>query len=779
MKIQSDETAQPLLKLCRDFATNENDESGKEALKHLISGNGPAVTAEVAKECFQYAMDARKADPQIRDDLVAGLIQQCLAARVYIASKFQNAVSMTFEELFVIGDGAANCITVVSLDVAAWPNESVRRSVEKDVFLLFLAKLLESGHDNDGRALKGISRHLAVDAERLHEQVDEESFDSILVCMDYRLAQEIRGQATLSTAKYLEASKDVGEEYLKRFILSRTAKHATEDLVLAFSVAAAVFPIATPLVASLFLVEGFLPSLVPLLDKKSRPIKVEKAALDMLSAACIDAGCREAIAKYCWDWMHHVMEDEEDERHGQAALILAKVQGQPITADAPPARPPLRNRTPSKNIADVVPTLKGMLFGGSDVDKRTGIEGLAYASMQPLVKDEVVRDSALLEKLLELPKKDSISPTTAFGFLTMLDNLTRYLPNLSEEQRKMSELKAYAAASKPQVKPHPLDEEENVANRCRRLLDASVVAYLVTLKSTAVTNPLSPSSLALIAKILLSLAKAPSSRGALAQQGSIPLLLQIYSTTNVERVGKTLAAHALARILISTNPALIPSYTSSSVPPLLALIDPSTIVAADSNAPRDLLPTFEALLALTNLVSDPSLSTGQAVVSSAYPTVEDLLLHNNPLLQRAATELVCNLSASPPGLEKLADGSPAAGKRIHILLALADAEDIATRQAAGGAIAAATEFEGAVKQTLSREGGAERVLSMCNDEDAGCRHRGAVILRNLVCCEGQTGIDAREAVKRIGGADALKSLSATKETHVVDLATESFKALNL
>ena len=778
-RLQSDENLQPLLKLCREFAQDKNTISGKEALWYLSSGNALALPAKVVEQCFQFALDAEASDHEIRDDLVASLIQRCIGARVYVAAKLQRTASITFEELFSIGDGAANGITVVSLDVAAWPNEDIRRSLEKDVFLLFLAKLLESGHDNDGRALKGISRHLAVDAERLHEQMDEESFDAILVCLDYRLAQEIRGQATLATAKYLEASKAVGEDYLKRFITSRTAKHATEDLVLAFSAAAAVFPIATPLVASLFLVEGFLPSLVPLLDKKSRPIKVEKAALDMLSAACIDGGCREAIAKYCSDWMHHVMEDEEDERHGQAALILAKIQSQPTPSNSKESSTngTSHGRTSSKSIADVVPALKRMLSGSTDVDKRTGIEGLAYASMQPFVKDEVVRDATLLDKLLQLPKKDSIGPTTAFGFLTLIDNLTRHLPTLSEEQKKMSELRAYAAASKPIAKPHPLDEDDNVTSRCKRLLDAGVVSYLVTLKSSAVTNPLSPASLALTAKILLSLSKSPSSRGSLAQQGAIPLLLQIHAAPNVDPIGKNMAAHALARIIIPIDPSLIRSYTSSCITPLLTLLDLEALTPADSSTPRDLLPTFEALLALTNLVSDPSLPTGPAVVKAAFPTIEDLLLHSNPLLQRASTELMCNLAAGPAGLQKLADGSPGAGKRLHILLALADAEDVATRRAAGGALAGATEFEGAVKQTLAREGGVERIMIMCKDEDAGCRHRGAVSLRNLICCKGSTGVDARKVMKRNGTMDLLKVMVKTGQPPVVELAVEALKVM--
>ena len=732
------------------------------------------MPGEVAENALKLILGAEKADPMVRDDIVAGLLQRCLGARRYVAKQLQHSAAIIFETLFHVGDGAANGITVVSLDASAWSGETVRRRYEKDVFILFLAKLLESGHDNDGRALKGISRHLAVDAEGLHSQIDEQSFGAILNCLDYRLSDEVRGQATLATAKYLEVSKKTGEAYLTNFITDRTAKHSSDDLVSAFSVAAAVFPIATPLISALFLVEGFLPSLVPLLDKKSRPIKVEKAALDMLNAACIDGGCREAISKYCWDWMHHVMEDEADERHGQAALILAKVQSQP--SDTKPSGASNARRS-SKEIEDIVPRLKSMLLEGTEIDQRTGIEGLAYASIQPTVKEDLVKDPTLLERLFRLPKKDSVSSATAFGYLTMIDNLTRYLPVLSEEQRKMSELKAYANASKPQSRPHPLDENDCVTERCKKCLDARVVAFLVTLKNTSVTSPLPSTCLAITANILLSLAKTTSHRGTLAQQGAIPLLLQIHGTQGLDDKTKAASAHALARILISVDPSLIPSYTSACIRPLLSLIDNPLSSFASGDQPRDLLPIFESLLSLTNLASELSFQTGPGIVK-AYAAIEDLLLHQNTLLQRAATELVCNLATTPDGLEKLADGSQGAARRLHILLALADAEDVATRRAAGGAIAGATEFPDAVSAVLKREGGVQMLMGMCGDEDEGCVHRGVVCTRNLACCEGMPGDEARTALVNAGAVAVLGTVvKNSRNAAIVETAVEALKPL--
>ena len=786
--IQELEATQPLLVLCRDFAEKKDDGAGREAQWYLSTVPSD-LSPDVASRCFELVARAEGCDAAVRDDLIASLLHYSSAVRSHLANQLHGPMSNVFEVIFNIGDGAANGITVVTLDPKVWPSESVRLDSLKDVFQLFLAKFLQSGHDNDGRALKGIARHLAADGENLHTFIDEETFEAILYCLDYRLPRDVRSQATLATAKYLEVAKQSAEECLVKFIRSRTAKHSTEDLVKAFSVAAAVFPIDTQIIVPLFLTEGFLASLIPMLDKKSRAIKVEKAALDMLSAACIDKRCREAIAKYCLEWMHHVMDDEEDERHGQAAVILAKVQNLPNTPPQTPSNGPAsptdngslgslnpRSRGSSRNIADVVPTLKKMLISGGEMDKRTAIEGLAYASMQPMAKDEITRDPALLKELLKAPGKDSLSPTTAFGALTLIDNLIRFLPTLSEEQKRMDELKAYADASRPSaLKPHYFDENEQVSARCKWLIDAKVIPYLVSLRSAFVTASLSPNSLTLYAKILLSLSRTTSYRGTLAQQGAIPLILNLYSNSKLEVLSKQILSHALARILISVDPALLPKYTTSSITPLTTLL---TLSESMDNSPRDLLPTFESLLALTNLASDPSLPTAQILIRDSLPQIEDLMLSNNPLLQRAATELVCNLVASPEGIERFADGSPAASRRLHVVLALSDAEDVATRRAAGGALAGVTEFETVVEKILDRERGIELLLRMCADEDPGVVHRGVVCVRNVVCIEGAIGDKTRQAVKDVEGIETLKSvLQASREMAVIEAGAEALKKL--
>ena len=771
-----------IVKLCRRLVQESNLAAGKDALR-LIESPGAAISGSNAEQCLLLMLEGPQASEaqDNRDAIIASLVRHCPSARLHLASRLQQSVTVVFEQVFEIGDGSANGLATVVRDSGAWPTGSSRETYEKDVFQLFVAKLLESGHDYEGRALKGISRLLATNAVMLQSLVDEEIFDAILASLDIQLPMEVRSQATLATAKYLEVSRERGQSMLSKFITSRITRHTNDDLILAFSAAAAVFPLVPSVASELFLTEGFLPSLIPQLEHKSKYMKVEQAALDMLSAACIDGGCREAIGKHCTSWLQGVLKAGKDQRSGQAAVILTKIHSATITTVSDKSS---EEEKDSQYVSELVPRLRDMLIDGGDTAKQNSIEGLAYASMEPKVKEKLIKDKKFLRQLLDLPQKEPVNTTTAFGSLTLIDNLARYRPNLSEEQKRISQLKAYANASKTPPQPDSLDDDAYVTDRCKALLEAGAVPFLVALNKNTLPKQQSRTTLGLIANILLSLSKPSSSRGIIAQQGGVPLLLEIYKHNSEARTDiptPQIAAHALARILISVNPALVfgnsgsPS-SISALPPLLSLLrlpDPNT-----TDTPRDLLPTFEGLLALTNLVSGPSPKLSEELIRSSFATVEDLLLSNNTAIQRAATELTCNLMTCPAGIEKFADGSKPAKRRLHVLLALADVDDVATRRAAGGALAMVTEFEGAVEGVLDRERGMEILLGLCGDEDEGCVHRGVVCVRNVVLMGGELGKKGGEVVKGLDGVDILKEvLRKSNNQAVLEVGVEVSKAL--
>lgn len=150
------------------------------------------------------------------------------------------------------------------------------------------------------------------------------------------------------------------------------------------------------------------------------------------------------------------------------------------------------------------------------------------------------------------------------------------------------------------------------------------------------------------------------------------------------------------------------------------------------------------------------------------------------MVVRAATELLCNLLQSPLAREKYCNGSKQGAQRVKILLALVDAEDQATRSAAGGALAGITEIEGGCAAVLGMDEGkgVKMLLGLCEEEDEGLRHRGVVCVLNLLMGEGELGRRGAKVVRERGGMEVLKEcVKKSRSQEVVDLAVEALKVL--
>lgn len=778
----TEETSHPLRTLCERYATDKDEEAGREATRFLRT-EGLQPAADVALDCLNAILSVPA--PKLssaQDDVIGGLVRQSAAVRRHFAAELQNGVTKWFDEIYERGDGAAVCLDTVVLDTSLWQSEKVRMHCEAELFQLFIAKLMESGHDLDGRSLKGIARLLAVDAERLYPLFDEEGFDVILASLDLRLSADVRSQATLATAKYLEASKDEGQKLFTESITGRMKRNRNDDLVIAFSAAAAVFPIVPTVGSALFLTEGFVQSLTPLLDRRHRNSPIVRAVLELFNTASTDTACREAIAKYHSDWLSHVLSNGTDETSALAAVVLAKIRASENGKDQEKENGVTHDligwfkKSAANNRHE-----QQQQQGPKDENLGRLIEGLAYSSVKPDVKEQLAKDTTFLKGLFGVLQSHTADSSVLYGGLMIILSLTKYLPNMSEEQKKMSELKAYANASPQSSAPDALDTDDYVRNRCTSVIESGVMSLLVDCGKSAL-----PSILSLCGKILLELSKNSKSRGQLAQQGAVKLLISIATKKDDAnpQTKETIhhAAHSLARILISVNPSHVfppsgfPQVTSAIRPLLQLLTPPDTSISSDQ--PRDLLPVFESLLALTNLASAPDNDAADTIVRLGWTEIEDLLLSHHAYIQRAACELTCNLMTCDKGIGKFADGSARAGQRLHIMLALADVEDLPTRRAAGGALAMLTEFEAAVMAILDRERGVEIILALCSDDDDAVLHRGVFCVSNMVQVDDPIGARARDAFTNNSGAETLKtSLRKSRNPAVLQTGVEAIKIL--
>ena len=412
-----------------------------------------------------------------------------------------------------------------------------------------------------------------------------------------------------------------------------------------------------------------------------------------------------------------------------------------------------------------------MLLKDPEHAAHSSVEGLAYASLQPTVKEELSRDSEFLKKLVQtLEGAPPKSPLT-YGALSIFLNLTVFQPKQTEEEQKMQQLKAYANAA-GKIQPVPLNDDEHVTERCKRVFEAGLTPVLVSHSKNG-----SVASLSLVISIVYSFTVLTSLRGQLAQQGAVRLLIAAWAALPAtEAKARRTAAQALARILISTNPSHVfggnrPTPQSTAIRPLVSIVG----LSADSDS-RDLLPTFEALMALTNLASTDD-DARAAIVRAVWPTLEDQLLSSNPRITTAAVELVCNLVQSPEAAILYVSDRQAA-MRLHVLLALADAEDEPTRSGAGGALAALTGIPEVVKGIVDRERGVDVVLGLCSENSEELRHRGAFIAYNMIAAEGEAGRLAREKIRASKGIEVLTQCAKkSRRSEVVEVTVQALKEL--
>ncbi|KAI1327601.1 ARM repeat-containing protein [Xylariaceae sp. FL0255] len=686
--------------------------------------------------------------------------------------------------------------------------EEMRKLSSTDQTQLILANLMEGGQDDKDtcKALDHLTQLLKEDAattnkdKSICEVIDDMCIDTILGYLDMRQAEEVRTHAIVATDAYIKAAGEKGAAALRKFFFDRVERGTYDDYIVAFCVAAALFPITHDTIAGMFLSEGFLPSLDPLMRRKWKSRKVETACLEMLNAAASDPQCRAAISKYCMDWLEEVVDQEPDlsrdvhsadpsaeaisgsiamRRHSKgvqhlAIVILAKLRAISSAAQQTPQDNENRIQPASTTIEQLSQRFTHLLLTDPVLGKQYSVEGLAYATLQPTVKEEVAHNQPLLKALVKvLDEAPAKSPLT-YGALSIFLNLVRYQPVQSEEEKKMDQLKAYANAAGKPAPPNTLNDNEHVSARCKNVFESGVVPVLVTHSRHG-----SSASLSIIISILFALSVTTSLRGQLAQQGAVNLLIAAWAALPTsDAQAKRTAAQALARILISTNPALVFGGTrarpqNSAIRPLLSIIPPDP--AADT---RDLLPTFEALMALTNLASTDD-DTRVTIIRTAWPEIEEQLLSSNNLVSKAATELICNLVQCVEGVAMfVTDDTPQAANRLHILLALADAEDAGTRSAAGGALASLTAYEEIVRGILKRKRGVEVVLGLCADESEDIRHRGVFIVHNMISHEGDVGKEARSEFRKSDGVNVLKECAKrSRRPDVVEVTVAALKVL--
>lgn len=433
------------------------------------------------------------------------------------------------------------------------------------------------------------------------------------------------------------------------------------------------------------------------------------------------------------------------------------------------------------------PAKSGQPLTGSSQSILDAVEGLAYSSMGANVKESLSTDTPFLTRLFSLvpppkkhqtgakptvnitsealPPEEKASVAVLYGVCIIVLNLVAFRPKLSEEEKQVDRLKRMTKEgartggklADPDGKEaeEPLELDSAVKRRCKRVLKAGVLPALVSMSYRKESEGIRRA----LGRIFLSLVDDKENRGKIVQGGGVKALQRIIeaSFTSLKEApaapppkkppskfdstaagGSSSSAksldpqdlpviQALAKLSITASPLLLfgPDASSSldAVNPLSHLL---------LNPSSTLLQKFESLMALTNLASlGPVLASRVATqkepgLGTVLNKTETLLLDDNTMVRRAATELICNLVASEDVWERYtgekADGtrSDESDKvlvnRLRLLLAMADVEDVQTRLAASGALAMLSNARDVSRLMLGKmENGAEKAFRVLVD----------------------------------------------------------------
>ncbi|KAI1318184.1 hypothetical protein EDD11_007067 [Mortierella claussenii] len=571
--------------------------------------------------------------------------------------------------------------------------------------------------------------------------------------------------------------------------------------------------------------------LVELMDSAElEPEDIQIIFTETLSMVCADAKTRAAVGLHCSEFLKSiVMRGATKNQHlkGAAAVALTKISlaesrkdpsvGLNDVEDASKEQIPKESGNSADEEAQLAKLFSTLLKDDKN-DNNSGIqlnavEGLAYASIQSAVKQQIILDKTLLLSLFQLGE-DTKSNPLKYGLIIIFLNLTAFRKRLSPEQEQMLKLKKMAGTLpksesrrlNSQDQDDSLDNEPVVNQRNIMLVKLGIMPAL-----HAIGNQASENIKQSLAQVLRNLITPSETRGLLVQQGIVRLLMPIALHQPLQKKQgptsdstKTAATQALAKLSITLDPRL--TFKNQRIPelvkPLIWLLEST-----------DQLCQFESLMALTNLGSMGDVQVLSLIVQDGgIEKMENLQFSEHNLVRRAATEALCNMIFFEPVFELYSDPKKSKSK-IHLMLALCDADDFMTRRAASGALAVLSTSSDVCDMLMAQERGlgiltslitlgvplsktdnadeveAKAIEDVMSDQEAAVvdhavavgrmdelRHRGAECFKNLVTIGGK---EVSEKFASQGGIQQLASLIQTSSHEAVRYcAMEALKAMS-
>jgi len=282
------------------------------------------------------------------------------------------------------------------------------------------------------------------------------------------------------------------------------------------------------------------------------------------------------------------------------------------------------------------------------------------------------------------------------------------------------------------------------------------------------------------ARALRQMCVEESVRGLFIQQGALKACCDI--TTSIDSdsqstgsipsaVAKREAAHAVAKALITTNPSLLQGHAR------LGTIQPLIVLARDVDSSN--LQQFEALLALTNLVSLGESEQAKFVREKGVSCVHYLMFSDHLMVRRAACEVFCNCSSQESLLRLLRNP-----EKVRLWVGLCEdwageenpAESFLIARACSGTLAGASQ-DAEVSAALIKEDVGSAMTALLESGNMELIHRALVIVEALIENGGKdASLNLLESGVVVGISKAHKVIQGTP--NLVSLAQEIAQTLS-
>lgn len=420
-----------------------------------------------------------------------------------------------------------------------------------------------------------------------------------------------------------------------------------------------------------------------------------KSLLSLLSVACIDENVRVHIS----DNYMSILEKSLDNEKFKIYTVLVLIKTWSFT------------KLKDVDIHKLTTILVSSFLNNIERKNKEfdiAIEGLAYLSLKTSVKLLLRHNTNFMPEVQNIVK-DNIKDENFYGVLIILANLSSLPDDSNSGNKSIRDLKDYSDLKNPNIGKKMEDtvqDDKSAVIQFNKdyILDTELLSEL-----NAKFTTFSQGSRGQLIRIIYNLTRTREHISKCVEQGSTTSVLKYllgsknsssgtgHKNEEIETLN-ILAIRSLTRILIYTNPTLIFNKYSplNAIPFLfqfLPIID-TTDLGEEHNVflknSEQLTGTdqVEALLSLTNIASSNG-SDGEDICKTIVSTpkywtvIENLILDDNPIIQRSTLELICNLMNHPvPLASKFFNfENPQSLRNFNILVKLLLLDDIKSQRA--------------------------------------------------------------------------------------------------